>query len=601
MALTKDIITPEEAGTLAGLFKERARRSPDSVAYRYFDEAREQWSDTSWAEMRHEISRWQAALEKEGLDKGSRVALMVRNCREWVMYDQAALGLGMVTVPLYVDDRPENVAYIIQDSGSEVLLLMNNDQCRALLDTEGRLPTVKRIIVMGPVASDITDERVVGMHTWLPAASSNEMTVVAVDPGELASIVYTSGTTGRPKGVMLSHGNMLSNAYACAHVLDIFREDIFLSFLPMSHTLERTAGYYLTVMSGSTVAYARSVLQLAEDLLVVRPTILISVPRIYERVYNRISDQLEAKSPLARKLFMSAVDVGMYRFEYRMKRAPWHVKLLAWPILNALVAKKVRSRLGGRLRLAVSGGAPLAPPIANVFIGLGLDILQGYGLTESSPVISVNRPDANIPASIGTVINDVEVKIGDNDELLSRGPNTMLGYWNMPEATAETIKDGWLYTGDKARIDDAGHIYITGRIKEILVLANGEKVPPADMEMAIALDSLFDQVLVLGEGKPYLSALIVVNPEQWEKLCVEKGAVGSKEELLTNPALLDIVRDRIAQQISSFPGYAQIHQVTLDIEPWGIEEGLLTPSMKMRRGPIMEKYKAAIAEMYKGH
>ncbi|MBD3670175.1 MAG: long-chain fatty acid--CoA ligase [Gammaproteobacteria bacterium] len=601
MGHNKDIISVNEAGTLAGLFRERIRRSPDAVAYRHFDSAREQWQDTTWFEMGHEISRWQTALSREeGIETGARIAMMLTNCREWVMYDQAAQALGLVTVPLYVDDRADNVAYILKDSNSEVLLLMSDDQCRELLATEGKLPSVKRIIVLGPVSPEIDDDRVVGVHTWLPA-SPVETGIAEIDPDSLATIVYTSGTTGRPKGVMLSHKNLLSNAYAGLQCIDVYTSDTFLSFLPLSHTLERTVGYYLTVMAGATVAYARSVPQLAEDLLVIKPQVLISVPRIYERVYNRISEQLAAKSPIARKLFESAVDVGWQRFERSQGRAKWHAKELLWPLLNLLVAKKVRAKLGGNLRIAVSGGAPLAPDITQVFIGLGLNILQGYGLTESSPIISVNRTEDNIPASIGTVLPGVEVKVGKDDELLATGPNIMLGYWNMDEATAQTVRDGWLHTGDKARIDEQGHIYITGRIKDILVLANGEKVPPADMEMAILLDPLMEQAMVLGEGKPYLSALLVLNPEAWEQLCIEQGAVGSPEELLKNPAMKELVKDRIARQLKDFPGYAQIYRISLQLEPWSIDNGLLTPTLKTKRGPIMERFASDIADMYEGH
>jgi len=600
MTQTKDTITPQKAVSLAGLLRERVRRSPEAIAYRYYDHDREEWQDTSWAQVGHEVSRWQTALAREGVEPGGRVAMMARNCREWIFYDQAALALGLVTVPLYVDDRADSVAYILQDSGSQVLMLMTDEQCRELLDTEGALPTVKRIIILGPVSPEIDDPRVVGVHTWLPA-SPVQTEIVDANPSELATIVYTSGTTGRPKGVMLSHNNLLSNAYSGLQCLDVYQQDTFLSFLPLSHTLERTVGYYLTMMAGATVAFARSVPQLAEDLLAIKPEVLISVPRIYERVSNRIHDQLESKSPIARKLFEAAVAVGWQRFLHAQGRAPWQPRQLLWPLLDQLVAKKIRSRLGGRLRIAVSGGAPLAPNIARMFISLGLNILQGYGLTESSPIISVNRTDDNIPDSIGTPLPGVEVRIGEGDELLAAGSNIMLGYWNMPEASADAVKGGWLYTGDKARIDEAGHIYITGRIKEILVLANGEKVPPADMEMAITQDPLFEQVMVLGEGKPYLSALVVLEPEHWERLGIEQGAVGQPQELLNNPALKELVKDRICRQLKDFPGYAQIHGVSLGLEPWTVDNGLLTPTLKMKRNRIMERYEQHIHELYKGH
>jgi long-chain acyl-CoA synthetase len=600
MTQRKDTITPQEAVGLSGLMHERIRRSPQAIAYCHYDEAREEWLETAWEQVGYEVSRWQTALAREGVAPGGRVALMSRNCREWIFYDQAAQALGLVTVPLYVDDRADSVAYILKDSGSEVLLLMSDEQCRELLDTEGALPTVKRIVILGPVSPEIDDPRVVGVHTWLPA-SPGETERVDTGPNDLATIVYTSGTTGKPKGVMLSHHNLLSNAHAGLQCLDVYPTDSFLSFLPLSHTLERTVGYYLTMMAGARVVFARSIPQLGEDLMLIKPDVLVSVPRIYERVYNRIQQQLSGKSPIARKLFEAAVAVGWQRFEYAQGRARWQPRQLLWPLLDLLVAKKIRSRLGGNLRIAISGGAPLAPNIARVFIGLGLDILQGYGLTESSPIISVNRADDNIPESIGTPLPGVEVRIGENDELLAAGPNIMLGYWNLPDASTEAVRGGWLHTGDKARIDAAGHIYITGRIKEILVLANGEKVPPADMEMAIIQDPLFDHVMVLGEGKPYLSALVVLNPEQWERLCIEQGAVGQPEALLQNTAMKELVKDRISRQLDDFPGYAQVHRVALDLEPWSVDNGLLTPTLKMKRQQIMERYAEAISGLYEGH
>lgn len=600
MTQTKDLIKPEQAVSLAGLLRERVSRSPDYVAYRHYDASSEEWRDTTWAQVGHEVSRWQTALAREGLERGARVAMMSRNCREWIFFDQAALALGLVTVPLYVDDRADSVAYILQDSGSEVLLLMNDEQCRELLDTEGGLPSVKRIIILGPVSPEIRDERVEGIHTWLPA-SPVKTEMVDANPNELATIVYTSGTTGRAKGVMLSHNNLLSNAYAGLQCLDIYQQDVFLSFLPLSHTLERTVGYYLTMMAGSTVAFARSIPQLAEDMMVIKPDVLVSVPRIYERVCNRLKEQLDAKSPLARKLFAAAVSVGWQRFEHAQGRAPWQPGFLFWPVLNTLVAKKVRARMGGRLRVAISGGAPLSPTNSRILIGLGLNILQGYGLTESSPIISVNRTEDNLPESIGTPLPGVQVRIGPGDELQAAGPNIMLGYWNLAEASAEAVRGGWLNTGDKARIDEDGHIHITGRLKEILVLANGEKVPPADMEMAIVQDTLFEQVMVLGEGKPYLSALVVLNPEHWERLTIERGAVGSSEELLHNEALKELVKDRISHLLKDFPGYAQVHRVALDLEPWTVDNGLLTPTLKMKRNRIMEHYADTIDGLYEGH
>jgi long-chain acyl-CoA synthetase len=315
---------------------------------------------------------------------------------------------------------------------------------------------------------------------------------------------------------MLSHANMLTNAHACLDTFAVSGDDLFLSFLPLSHTFERTLGYYLTVMTGSTVAFARSIQLLSEDLQNIRPTLLISVPRIYERVYGVIRTRLEEGLPLKRKLFYLAVEVGWARFEHQQGRGAWKPSFLLWPLLQKLVAQKVLDKLGGRLRVALSGGAALSPEISRVFVGLGLPIVQGYGLTETSPVITGNHLDNNYPDSVGQPIRDVEVRLGEQNVLLVKGPNVMLGYWNNPDATRATIDaDGWLNTGDVAHISGTGHVYITGRIKEIIVMSNGEKIPPNDMELAILHDPLFDQVMIFGEARPYLVALAVLNPEVW--------------------------------------------------------------------------------------
>lgn len=591
-----DVIPADAAVTLDGLFAERVRRTPERVAYRYFDAASQSWRDLTWAETARRVGGWQAALAREGLAAGERVALMLRNCPEWVIFDQAALGLGLVTVPLYTSDRPDNVAYIVEDCGARVLLVEGGEQWRTLSAASAAMPSLKRIVSLAPVDDSPSDPRLVSAGAW--AESEGELLQGGRDPDALASIIYTSGTTGRPKGVMLSHRNMLTNAQGCLRAMDVLCEDLFLSFLPLSHTFERTVGYYLTLMSGSTTAYARSVQQLAEDLQTVRPTILISVPRIYERVYGAIRQKLVEGPPANRRLFELAVDVGWGRFEHFQGRAPWRPAHLLWPLLKPLVADKVLARLGGRLKAALAGGAPLPPDVARMFIGLGLPVLQGYGLTETSPVVSCNRPDDNLPASVGKPIEDVSVRLGERDALLVKGPNVMLGYWNNPEATRAVLsEDGWLDTGDTARFDDAGRIYITGRLKEIIVLSNGEKVSPSDMEAAIVKDPLFEQVLVLGEGRPFLSVLTVLNPDEWRKLAAEAGL----DPAVPGADAETLALDRIAQRIHEFPGYARVRRVTLSLTPWSVENGLLTPTLKLKRARVVDRFHAEIDRMYAGH
>jgi len=592
-----DLITPEQAGTLSGLFYERVQRSPDKVAYRFYDTATDSWNDLTWSDAGKQVARWQAALVAEGLQAGDRVAVIMQNCPEWVMFDQAALANGLVVVPLYTQDRAENAAYILQNAGVKVLLIGGQEHWDSLQPVREQLGFLARIISLSHIDSGgQPDSRLKTVGEWLPDQA--ELIRSERDKDALATIVYTSGTTGRPKGVMLSHHNILWNAYGSLQVVQCQPDEVFLSFLPLSHTLERTAGYYLAMMVGATVAYNRSIPQLGEDLLIIKPTILISVPRIFERVYNKIQLGLEEKSPLARALFSLAVNTGWRRFEYQQGRAGWSPKLLLWPLLNKIVAGKVMEKLGGRMHLAVVGGAPLPGGVAHLFIGLGLPMIQGYGLTETSPVISVNPIENNDPSGVGCLLPDVEARIGEQDELQVRSPGVMLGYWANEQATRDMIdSDGWLYTGDKARIEN-GQVYITGRIKEIIVLANGEKVPPADMEMAICMDALFEQALVIGDNRPYLTALVVLNPEQWEPLARKLGMDPGDTTACHSSRVNEVVLERVANQISSFPGYARIRKVRCQLEPWSIEDGLITPTLKLKRSKVYERFESEINGMY---
>ena len=495
-----DLIRVETAVTLDGLFRERVRRSPQTVAYRDYDRSTGKWRDLTWSQMDERIDHWQRALAQENLSPGDRVAVMLRNCPEWVTFEHAALRLGLVVVPLYTADRPDNAAHILCDAAAKVLLLEDRAQWDAFFEVRAQLINLVRVITIQGIERKPEDDLVRALHDWLPNPSAESLPVDARqatntqrDPHQLATIIYTSGTSGRPKGVMLSHHNILTNAYSCLQVVHIRRDDLLLSFLPLSHTFERTGGYYAPMMGGATVAHARSVHQLQEDLLAIRPTLLISVPRIYERIYAGIRAKLAASPAFSSKLFYLAVEIGYSRFEYQQGRGPWRLSHLLWPILDQLVAKKIKVKLGGRLREAMSGGAALSSDVARIFIGLGLPILQGYGMTETSPVVCANTTEDNIPSTVGRPIPGVEVKLGENNALLIRGPNVMLGYWKNPEATRAILSpDGWLNSGDIARIDEHGRVTITGRLKEIIVMSTGEKVPPADMEAAILRDPLFE-------------------------------------------------------------------------------------------------------------
>ncbi len=612
-----DHIDLRSVRNLSGLFHERVRRSSRRTAYSHYVETSDQWETTDWQGMARLLGHWQAGLACEQLEPGDRVAIMLRNCREWVLFEQAAFALGLVVVPLYTNDRADNLEFILNDAGVRVLLIEGDAQWQILGAMSARPSQLQRIVSLlplsppgiGDIAHAIPTEpdcvpALAALFTtadeWtVPDAGFPECSNAA--PDSLASIVYTSGTTGRPKGVMLTHANLLWNAWSSMQSVPVRTDDRFLSFLPLSHTFERTVGHFIPLFAGASVAYARSIPHLAEDMIAVRPTILITVPRIFERVCKRVQEQLQTKPAFVSMLFHAAVAIGWRNFLYRQGRAGWHPQLLLHPLFQALVGSKVLARFGGRLRTAVSGGAPLPFRIARTFIGLGVNIIQGYGLTEASPVISVNKPQDNDPASIGYPVRDVKVRLGEQDELLAYGPGIMKGYWHDVQASAQSVDaKGWLHTGDQARIEQ-GRIYIIGRLKEIIVLANGEKIAPYDMEMAIAADPLIEQAIVIGEQRPYLSAIIVFNPQQWQLLAEHTGLDPGDSGSLTDARIIKTVLERVGEKTRQFPGYAVIHRVSLDLHPWDIEGGLITATLKLKRDRIVEHYAHVIETMYAGH
>ena len=588
----------DSLNNLYEMFCERASRSANDTAFRYFLPETNRWESSTWQDMSDEIAQWQAAFKQENLGPGDSVAIMLRNCKEWVAFDMAALALGLIVVPLYTEDRADNVAYILNDANVQLMMIDGQEQWTRIHESLNTVTGLKRIISLSSMTGVPHDARLRWVKDWLPDSDNCCLETSSVKSDALATIVYTSGTTGRPKGVMLSHSNILWNVKAAVASVETSTNDTMLSFLPLSHTLERTIGYYMAICTGVTIAYARSVMDLAEDMLTIKPTILISVPRIFERIYNKVQEQLMNKSGLAQVLFRDAVEIGWGRFMAKQGRGNFRLSFLFHPLFKLLVSRKIKAKFGGNIRFCICGGAPLSENIAKTFIGLGINILQGYGLTEHSPVISVNRMYDNVPASVGTSLPGMEIKTSDKGELMVRSPCVMMGYLNNKEATDEVIdEDGWLYTGDLVEIRDK-HIFITGRLKEILVLSNGEKVPPSDIEMAIQEDPLFEQVMLVGEQRPYLTLLVVLNKEVMIDL---KRHHNIETENFDSEQLNPILLEHVAEQLKEFPGYAKVHQIGISENPWTIDNALMTPTMKLRRKQIHAHHAELIESLYKGH
>ncbi len=588
-------MTPRSAYTddtfiIAQAFNQRVNLTPDKVAYSEFDHQAEQWKSCTWGETRALAASVQQWLIGLGVVAGDRIAIMLPNSIMWVAIDQAAAGLGIITVPLYPNDREDNVHYILEKTECCLLLIATQEQCELAKDFVQEIESLKTIVLTDQVEG--TDLPV--LNTQLSNDQSIPFHLDGCTHKDPATIVFTSGTTGRPKGVTLSHRNLLINAADSGRAVPVTEHDQLLSFLPLSHTFERTTGYYAPMLHGAEITYTRSINQLAEDLQIIKPTILISVPRIYERVFAKINEQVQRKSVLAQKLFKYAHQIGYDKFCYQQGTGDWSLSFLVHPLLDALVAKKIREKLGGRLKFTVAGGAAFAKDLNAFFIGMGVNVVQGYGMTESSPVISTNRVDRNIVGSVGLALDNVDVRLSDVGELMVHGDSIMLGYWDNQEATNQVLtEDGWLHTGDIARIENE-IIYITGRVKDIIVLSNGEKIPPSDVEQAICSDALFDQTIVIGERKPFLSAIVVLNNEQCKLQRINTKNLHDdevKSELLK----------RIGRYMDEFPGYAQIYKITATLDPWEIENGLLTPTLKIKREKVKALFKTEIEEMYAGH
>ncbi len=607
--MTHSTLDLRNVQTLPELLAFRAAQTPEREAYRQFDAATGQWTSLTWAQTRERVGRWSRAVAASGLPPGARVAILLPNGLDAMSIDQAVLATGCIPVPLHAIDNPGSIAYILADAEVSLLVVAEPAQWERVRDVGMPLPHLMGVVVTAPGAPEPSPKGeeipIAPVAAWLQHAAPDTPLPPPPGPEDLAAIVYTSGTTGKPKGVMLTHANVIADVKAVLERIAPTPEDVFLSFLPLSHTFERTGGYYLPMASGSCVAYARSVAQLADDLKTVHPTVLVSVPRIYERVHAKLIEKL-SPSPFKMRLFEAAQAVGWRRFRAQQGlSAPpddgaggW-MRALPWPLLRALVAKPLLAQFGGRLRVAVSGGAPLSPAIAQCFLGLGLPLVQGYGMTETTPVVSVNTLDDNDPATVGRALPGVEVRIGENRELQVRGPIVMKGYWKRPEDTAKTIApDGWLGTGDQAEIVD-GRIRILGRIKEIIVTSTGEKVPPGDLELAITADPLFGQAFVVGEQRPFIACVAVVQPEEWRQLAQQLGLDAQDPASLAHPAAERAALGRIERLTASFPRYAAPRAVHLVREPWTIENTFMTPTLKLKRNNLMAHYAEVIEGMYR--
>jgi long-chain acyl-CoA synthetase len=566
------------------------------------------WRNIGSAELRTAVEELSMGLRALGVEKGDRVAILSENRPEWAMADLATLCAGAADVPIYATLTPPQVAYILNDSQARVCFVSNATQAGKLAQVKDQLKTVRHAIRMEeaplPGTLSLAEVREKGRAALAADPQAVRRRAGETQPEDLATLIYTSGTTGDPKGVMLTHGNLVSNALAAARAFpELGQDDVCLSFLPLCHSFERTGGHNLMLYVGATIAYAQSVEAVPQNMLEVRPTLMSSVPRLYEKMYARVNEKVASDPPLRQKIFRWAVGVGRELFRHKVDHtSPGPLLALEAKLADLLVFRKIRERTGGRLRLFVSGGAPLSREIAEFFGAAGLLICEGYGLSETSPVISVNRPDRIKPGTVGPPIEGVEVKIAEDGEILTRGPHVMKGYFGKPEATAEAIdKEGWFHTGDIGVLDRDGFLVITDRKKDILVTSGGKKIAPQPIENRLKADPFFAEVVIIGNRRNFASALVVPNFETLGKWARAKGvAAESREALVARPEVVAHYEKLVAELLPDLAQFERIKKITLLAREFTLEAGELTPTLKVKRRVVEDKYKPLIDQMYQG-
>jgi len=562
-----------------------------------------QYVPISTAEFDRMVRLTAYGLRELGHGQGDKLVILSENSPEWVIGDYANLCLGGITVPIYPTLVPDQMAYIIRDSESKTVICSTPELLGKVLSVRDKIPGVKSFILMNGIPSEgvlsLQNVREQGDQAMQKNPDFFEKTASTVKPEDLASIIYTSGTTGLPKGVMLSHANFSSNVSALASIISFGTKDTALSFLPLSHVLERL-GTFAFLSRGVTMAYAESIETVAENLMEVRPTIMISVPRLFDKIYARVMDNVLSSSSLKRKIFFWALKIGKKEAALRRNKQKVPTSLrLRRNLANKLVFAKITARTGGRVYFFVSGGAPLSKDVAEFFGAMGLVILEGYGLTETSPVLAVNTFDNIKLGTVGKPIPGVEIRIEEDGEILAKGPNIMQGYYKMPEETAEALKDGWLHTGDIGYLDEEGFLVITDRKKDIIITTGGKNVAPQPIENMLKTSPYIANPVVVGTRRNFISVLIVPEFEKLEEYARQQEIPFlNRKELVENQAVIDFMMSEIQRVTSNLASYETIKKIILLERDFDIESGEMTPTLKVKRDFVEKKFKEQIDALY---
>lgn len=586
-----------DQGHLGVLFAESATRHADRTATRI--KTADGWATRTYAELATAVRRLAGRLIDLGIQPGDRIAIFSPNRPEWTLADLACLSVRAVPVPLYPSSTPEQIRHILADSGCVAAFAAGSSELDRLLDAWDGLPDLRVAVTFDEVGGD--QPRVVS----LDELTSHDTDTARVDErlagahaDELASLIYTSGTTGEPKGVMLTHRGFTFQIEALDEFFDITADDSSLCFLPLSHALER-AWTFCVLAHGCLNTYVPDPKNVAKSLVEARPSMFVSVPRLYEKVFLT-AYQKAAESPAKQRIFDWALGVGRRcQHAYRSGRTPSAALRAQLQVADRLVLRSVREALGGPKSVMACGGAPLRPEICEFFSAIGMLLCEGYGLTEASPLVTFNAPDAFKFGTVGRVIVGGELRIADEGELCYRGPNLMAGYWNQPDATAATIRDGWLHTGDVGYIDTDGFVVVTDRIKDLIVTSNGKNIAPAPIEGMLLADPLFEHAVLLGDNRPYLTLLVSPSPPDLEQLAGQlQVAWQHRDELFNHPAIVAEIKRRVASLTAKLPSHEQIKDLRVALEEFTLDNGLLTPTLKVKRKEVEKRFAQLIEEMY---
>ena len=597
-----------EYRSIPEMFFARAEEHAGKMCLRYKRD--DQWRTMTWSELADKTRKTSAGLLALGIGTGDIVGILAENRPEWAMADLGTVSLGAADAPIYPTNLADQITYILNDCAAKVCFVSTKDQLDKVIEARPNVPSLKDIVIFDDIPKEGRPEGVITLAELFERGAGHEdaegleARIGAVEPESLLTLIYTSGTTGPPKGVMLSHRNILTNVEGTYDVMkDILgTHEESLSFLPMSHSFERTIGYYTALYHArGVINYAESIPKLVANFGELRPTLAASVPRIYEKIYEGVKEIRSSKPPIMQRLIDWAMATGTDYVRYLEDRRPVPaLARLKYALAYRIIFRKIYDGLGGRVKFMASGGGPLSAEIARFMRAAGIQVYEGYGLTETSPVLTTNRPDEWRFGSVGKPIKGVEIKIAEDGEILAHGPNIMMGYYNKPDDTAEVIdKEGWFHTGDVGEIDSDGFLKITDRKKDIIVTAGGKNIAPQNIENHLKLCRHIETACVVGDRRKYITALIVPNFEVLRKIAAEKGwGADTPEALVAHKEVMGLIDADIKAVNAELPRYETIKKFRLLSTPFSEEDGTLTPTMKVKRRVVDKRYTELIDEMY---